>query len=96
MLNTDWDGRRCHSTLTRHKGLLFMGASIMETAAEYRRHAEEGRVLANQVPEGEQRDQLLEMARTWDNLAKDREKLVQNHPELDTSKNPPKTHAPSK
>jgi hypothetical protein len=28
------------------------------------------------------------MARTWDNLARDREKLVQNHPELDTSKTP--------
>jgi hypothetical protein len=26
------------------------------------------------------------MARTWDNLAMDREKLVHNHPELDTSK----------
>jgi hypothetical protein len=58
----------------------------MKTAAEYRKHAEEFRVLAKQVPEDEQRNQLLEMARTWDNLAKDREKLVHNHPELDTSK----------
>jgi hypothetical protein len=60
----------------------------MKTAAEYRKHAEECRALAKQVPEGEQRNQLLAMARTWDNLAKDREKLVQNHPELDTSKEP--------
>ena len=60
----------------------------MKTASEYRKHAEECRVLAKQVPEGEHRDQLLEMARTWDNLAKDREKLVLNHPELDTSKEP--------
>jgi len=30
------------------------------------------------------------MAKTWDNLARDREKLVHNHPELDTSKKPPK------
>jgi hypothetical protein len=58
----------------------------MKTAAEYRKHAEECRVLAKQVPEGEQRNQLLAMARTWDNLAMDREKLVHNHPELDTSK----------
>jgi hypothetical protein len=36
------------------------------------------------------------MARTWDNLAKDREKLVLNHPELDTSNNPNKAQAPSK
>ncbi|WP_157934685.1 hypothetical protein [Microvirga ossetica] len=59
----------------------------MKTAAEYRKHAEECRVLAKQVPEGEHRDQLLEMARTWDNLAADRETLVRNHPELDTAKN---------
>jgi hypothetical protein len=57
----------------------------MKTAAEYRKHAEECRVLAKQVPEGEQRKQLLEMARTWDNLAADREKLVRNHPELGTA-----------
>jgi hypothetical protein len=60
----------------------------MKTAAEYRKHAEECRVLAKQVPEGEQRNQLLEMARTWDNLATDREELVRKHPELDTAKKP--------
>jgi len=60
----------------------------MKTASEYRQHAQECRALAQQVPTGEQRDQLLEMARTWDNLAADREKLVRNHPELDTSKEP--------
>jgi hypothetical protein len=58
----------------------------MKTALEYRKHAEECRVLARQVPEGEQRDQLLEMARTWESLADTREGLVRNHPELDTSK----------
>lgn len=58
----------------------------MKTASEYRQHAHECRVLAKQVPEGEQRNQLLEMAKTWDNLAKERERLVRNHPELDTSK----------
>ncbi len=45
-------------------------------------------MLAKQVPEGEQCNQLLEMARTWDNLAIERERLVRNHPELDTSKSP--------
>ncbi len=60
----------------------------MKTAAEYRKHAQECRSLAKQVPEGEQRNQLLEMARTWDNLAVDREKLVRNHPELDSATKP--------
>lgn len=54
----------------------------MKKASEYRKHAEECRALARQVPEGPQRDQLLEMARTWDNLANDRDALVQKHPEL--------------
>ncbi|HEU6441731.1 MAG TPA: hypothetical protein VFF38_05180 [Microvirga sp.] len=54
----------------------------MKKASEYRKHAEECRILAKQVPEGPQRDQLLEMARTWDNLANDRDALVKKHPEL--------------
>lgn len=67
----------------------------MKTAAEYKKHAEECRALARQVPEGEQRNQLLEMARTWDNLAAGREKLVRNHPELDTAKSPIMAQTPS-
>ncbi|WP_114947280.1 hypothetical protein [Microvirga calopogonii] len=66
----------------------------MKTAADYRKHAEECRVLAKQLPEGEQRNQLLEMARTWDNLANDREQLVRRHPELDTSKDRTNPRAP--
>jgi hypothetical protein len=54
----------------------------MKKASEYRQHANECRALAKQVPEGPQRDQLLEMARTWDALARDREELIQKHPEL--------------
>jgi len=54
----------------------------MKKASEYRKHSEECRVLAKQVPEGPQREQLLEMARTWDNLANDRETLIRKHPEL--------------
>jgi len=65
----------------------------MKTAAEYRKHAEECRALAKQVPDGEHRNQLLEMARTWDNLAADRENLVRNHPELDTSDGPSRAQA---
>jgi hypothetical protein len=58
--------------------------SIMKTASEYRQHAQECRMLAHQMPAGEQRDQFLEMARTWDSLAETREGLVHRYPELDT------------
>lgn len=56
----------------------------MKTASEYRRHAQECRTLAQQMKSAEQRDQLLEMAKTWDTLAVEREWLVRNHLELDT------------
>ena len=39
----------------------------MKKASEYRHHAEECRALANGMA-GEQRDQLLEMAATWEKL----------------------------
>jgi hypothetical protein len=54
----------------------------MKKASEYRQHAEECRALARSMPAGKDRDQLLEMAATWDNLAAERSKLVQRHPEL--------------
>ena len=53
----------------------------MKKASEYRRHAEECRQLASAM-EGGQRDQLLEMAATWDKLAADRSAFVRRHPEL--------------
>jgi hypothetical protein len=39
-------------------------------------------VLARSMPAGKDRDQLLEMAATWDTLAAERSRLVQRHPEL--------------
>ena len=54
----------------------------MKKASEYRQHAEECRVLARSMPAGKDRDQLLEMATTWDTLAAERSKLVRRHPEL--------------
>lgn len=54
----------------------------MKKASEYRQHAEECRALARSMPAGKDRDQLLEMSATWDNLATERSKLVQRHPEL--------------
>lgn len=53
----------------------------MKKASEYRRHAEECRTLAKGMS-GEQRDQLLEMAATWERLAEERADLVRRHPEL--------------
>jgi hypothetical protein len=53
----------------------------VKKASEYRQHAEECRALARQV-QGEQREQLLEMARTWEKLAEERSDLVRRHPEL--------------
>jgi hypothetical protein len=54
----------------------------MKKASEYRQHAEECRAMANQMKPGPQRDQLLEMARTWEKLAAERSDLVRRHPEL--------------
>ena len=40
----------------------------MKAASEYRAYAEECRTLARQMDDGH-REQLLDMARTWDKLA---------------------------
>jgi hypothetical protein len=54
----------------------------MKKASEYRQHAQECRQLANRMEQGEHRNQLLEMAATWDKLASERSDLVRRHPEL--------------
>ena len=54
----------------------------MKKASEYRQHAEECRALALGMGQGEQRNQLMEMASTWEKLATDRSDLVRRHPEL--------------
>ena len=53
----------------------------MKKASEYRLHAAECRQLALGMS-GDQREQLLSMALTWDKLAEDRSALVRAHPEL--------------
>jgi hypothetical protein len=68
----------------------------MKKASDYRQHAQECLALAKQVPEGEHRNQLLEMARTWENLADTRDGLIHNHPELNTGTTPAKAQPPSK
>jgi hypothetical protein len=54
----------------------------MKKASEYRQHAEECRILARRMDQGLHRDQLLEMAETWERLAAERSELVRRHPEI--------------
>jgi hypothetical protein len=54
----------------------------MKKASEYRQHALECRELAAKMDSGDQREQLMAMARHWDQLAADRADLVRLHPEL--------------
>ena len=54
----------------------------MKKASEYRQHAEECRILARRMDQGVHRDQLLEMAETWERLAAERSELVARHPEI--------------
>jgi hypothetical protein len=54
----------------------------MKKSSEYRQHAVQCRELAKRIKPGEQRDQLLEMATTWEKLAAERSELVLRHPEL--------------
>ncbi len=54
----------------------------MKKASEYRLHAQECRSLANAMDQGDQRDQLLEMAATWERLADERSELIRKNPDL--------------
>lgn len=54
----------------------------MKKASEYRQHAQECRALAARMEGGEAREQLLRMAATWEDLARERSALVKRHPEL--------------
>jgi hypothetical protein len=54
----------------------------MKKASEYRQHAEECRLLAKTMEEGEHRNQLLQMAAIWKQLAEERADLIRRHPEL--------------
>ncbi len=56
----------------------------MKKAAEYWQRADECRALARKMKDGEQQDQLLGIAKMWEALAEDRERLTRLHPELAT------------
>src|SRR4051812_24349902 len=55
---------------------------VMKKASEYREHAAECRALARTMQSDEDRDQLLDMAATWDRLAAGRADWVRRHPEF--------------
>ena len=48
---------------------------------EYIQHAKDCRRLAKQMESGEQRDQLIKMAETWEVLAAERERNLRNRGE---------------
>ena len=54
----------------------------MRKSSEYRKNADECRGLARKMQRADQREQLLRMAETWDQLAADREGLISKHPDL--------------
>jgi hypothetical protein len=57
----------------------------MEKAYQYREHGRECRALASLMPEPENRQQLLHMAESWEQLAAERERterLVEAEPVL--------------
>lgn len=53
----------------------------MKKASEYRQHARDCRALAVGMA-GERRQQLIEMAETWEKLADERADLIRRHPDL--------------
>ena len=50
--------------------------SRMKTVEDYRQHAEECRQLASQARTPEERDLILNMAATWEKLARSRERTL--------------------
>jgi hypothetical protein len=55
----------------------------MKTVGEYAKHAHECRALAKNMPAGDAREQLLEMAKTWEVLAEERARHLRNQPAPD-------------
>jgi hypothetical protein len=54
----------------------------MKKLSDYRKHAAECRALAKQMLSGDQRDQLLAMAETWERLAEERETMMRINSEF--------------
>ena len=61
----------------------------MKKAAEYREHALECRRLASGMAADGHREQLLEMAATWERMADEREKIAHLHEDRSFEPAPP-------
>ena len=55
----------------------------MPTAREYRRHANDCRLLARKLVSEQQRNQVLKMAEAWDGLAAELDSPVDGQEKLD-------------
>lgn len=51
----------------------------MKKTAEYRKHAQECRVMAQNAKNAAERGQLLKMAEAWDRFAVERERGLHDH-----------------
>ena len=60
----------------------------MKKAAEYRRHANECRVLARNMSSEDERQQLLRMAGQWEGLATERERMLARNAAIESSSAP--------
>lgn len=69
-------------------GPLLAKMSLVQKVDEYQRHAQECRDLAAKMPSIEHRDQLLEMARIWEEMAAEREGFVTEHPQFEVPRGP--------
>jgi hypothetical protein len=48
----------------------------LQAIESYRQHAQECRVLAKRARTAEEREMILKMAETWDELARSRERML--------------------
>ena len=69
------------SPLELHTESNLRGVCRMKKSEDYLKHAKACRGLAKQMESGEQRDQLLKMAETWEVLAAERSRTLRNRGE---------------
>jgi hypothetical protein len=58
----------------------------MRKVSDYRKHAEECRLLLRGAKTEEHREMLREMAETWESLAVSREKILERRAQIDLPK----------
>ena len=53
------------------------GAEAVDKTEDYLKHAKECQALAKRMQSGEQREQLIKMAETWEVLARERNRTLE-------------------